>query len=58
MFIFKFLDSNALIFICVSQTLVDLYGDYMDLLFGNGEGLRGDVPDDSGLLAVRSAGEH
>lgn len=30
----------------------------MDLLFVNGEGLRGDVPDDSGLLAVRSAGEH
>lgn len=30
----------------------------MDLLLGNGEGLRGDVSDDSGLLAVRSVGEH
>jgi len=30
----------------------------MGLLLGNGEGLRGDVSDDSGLLAVRSAGEH
>lgn len=30
----------------------------MDLLLGNGEGLRGDVPDDFGLLAVRSAGEY
>lgn len=47
-----------LILICILQTFVDLFGDYMDLLFGNGEGLRGDVSDDFGLLAVRSAGEH
>lgn len=47
-----------LIFICISQTLIDLFGDYMDLLLGNGEGLRGDVSDDFGLLTVRSVGEH
>lgn len=47
-----------LIFICISQTFVDLLGGYMGLLLGNGEGLRGNVSDDSGLLAVRSAGEH
>lgn len=40
------------------QTFVDLHGDHVALLFGDGEGLRRDVPDDPGLPAAGSVGEH
>lgn len=41
-----------------SQTLVDIHGSHVALLLSDGEGLRGDVPDDPGIPAVGSAREH
>lgn len=40
------------------QAFFDIHDSHVDLLLGNGEGLRGDVPDDTGFLPVRSVGEH
>lgn len=40
------------------QTLIDILGDHVDLLFSDGEGLRRDVPDDPWLPAARSVGKH
>lgn len=40
------------------QAHVDLHGDHMDVLFGNGKGFRRNVPNDPGLPAARSVGEY
>lgn len=40
------------------QTLIDLHGDHVDLLFRDGESFRRDVSDDFELSAAGSAGEH
>lgn len=40
------------------QTILDLHGDHVDLLLGDGESFRRDVPDDPGLPAAGSVGEY
>ena len=45
-------------FMSCLQTLVDLHGDHVDLLFGDGESFCRNVPNDPGLSAVGSVGEH